>query len=370
MPKRRPFFRRRRLLVRPFQVRFVATSLAWFASMLLVMATVVFLPLILELRSDPSSHGTLEAANAILALHDVFWPWMGLLLLLFAVHITLLSHRVAGPLARFHAVFRAIQSGSVGERIRLRKHDYLHEEAAAFNAALDAIRRRHGELGERAEGVEAQLEKLRSSVGPEAEATRSQLTRVLGDVKQLRAEIERLQVESTTSPPYEPPTTTSSPPVNALPAGSGGSQRGFTLIEILLVCMIMATIAGIAIPAYAEAVNSARIAKAISDVRAHGHSIQFHYILTGALPATLAEAGVTVLNDPWGRPYQYLPFPAGNPKIAGSRKDHNLVPINSDFDLYSMGRDGASVPPLTAAPSRDDIVRANDGSFIGLASTF
>jgi general secretion pathway protein G len=43
------------------------------------------------------------------------------------------------------------------------------------------------------------------------------------------------------------------------------------------------------------------------------------------------------------------------------------VPINSDFDLYSVGRDGQSAPALTARVSHDDVVRANDGGFIGLA---
>jgi len=47
-----------------------------------------------------------------------------------------------------------------------------------------------------------------------------------------------------------------------------------------------------------------------------------------------------------------------------------MVPINSDFDLYSMGKDGRSVAPLTAKDSRDDIVRANDGGYVGLASEF
>jgi len=46
------------------------------------------------------------------------------------------------------------------------------------------------------------------------------------------------------------------------------------------------------------------------------------------------------------------------------------VPINSDFDLWSMGPDGKSVPPLTAKASRDDIVRANDGTFYGWASDY
>ena len=49
------------------------------------------------------------------------------------------------------------------------------------------------------------------------------------------------------------------------------------------------------------------------------------------------------------------------------RKDRFLVPINSCYDLYSMGKDGQSVPPLTAKASWDDIVRANDGAFVGLA---
>jgi general secretion pathway protein G len=52
------------------------------------------------------------------------------------------------------------------------------------------------------------------------------------------------------------------------------------------------------------------------------------------------------------------------------RKDRNLVPINSDYDLYSMGPDGESMPPLTAARSRDDIVRANNGGFVGTAEAY
>ena len=35
-----------------------------------------------------------------------------------------------------------------------------------------------------------------------------------------------------------------------------------------------------------------------------------------------------------------------------------------------MGKDGQSAPPLTAAKSRDDVIIANDGGFIGLASDY
>jgi general secretion pathway protein G len=53
-----------------------------------------------------------------------------------------------------------------------------------------------------------------------------------------------------------------------------------------------------------------------------------------------------------------------------ARKDRALVPINTRFDLYSLGKDGRSAAPLTAADSQDDIVRANDGAFIGLARDY
>ncbi len=60
----------------------------------------------------------------------------------------------------------------------------------------------------------------------------------------------------------------------------------------------------------------------------------------------------------------------GNASKGKPRKDRFLHPINSDYDLYSMGKDGESVEPLTAKKSHDDVIRANDGSFVGLAVEF
>jgi len=44
--------------------------------------------------------------------------------------------------------------------------------------------------------------------------------------------------------------------------------------------------------------------------------------------------------------------------------------LNSDFDLYSMGADEATKKPLTPPVSWDDIVRANNGEYIGLGSKY
>jgi general secretion pathway protein G len=85
------------------------------------------------------------------------------------------------------------------------------------------------------------------------------------------------------------------------------------------------------------------------------------------LPRTLAEAGIATV-DPWGRPYVYLR--AADASRSQLRKDGELVPLNSDFDLYSLGPDGVSALALPAAPSRDDVVRAANGAFIGVAANY
>ncbi|GAB1722334.1 MAG: hypothetical protein NTNFB01_12300 [Nitrospira sp.] len=66
--------------------------------------------------------------------------------------------------------------------------------------------------------------------------------------------------------------------------------------------------------------------------------------------------------------YAAAPLSTGRP--TQPRKDRFLHPINSDYDLYSVGKDGETVIPLTARPSHDDVIRANDGSFVGLAVEF
>ena len=90
----------------------------------------------------------------------------------------------------------------------------------------------------------------------------------------------------------------------------------------------------------------------------------------GGLPDSLDELGGRAPSlDPFANPYQYLT--PGEPGWQGKfRKDRFLVPLNTDFDLYSMGPDGESRAPLRAKASRDDIVRANNGGYVGKASEF
>jgi len=146
-------------------------------------------------------------------------------------------------------------------------------------------------------------------------------------------------------------------------------HRGFTLLEILVVVIIIGILSGIAYPAYTSYQNKANIERACVDIFNISQTISQFFSDHNQYPATLADVGYAAFLDPWGHPYQYLNIQTAKGK-GQMRKDRFLVPINTDYDLYSMGADGQSVPPLTAQVSRDDVIRANNGAYIGLASDY
>ena len=150
-----------------------------------------------------------------------------------------------------------------------------------------------------------------------------------------------------------------------------GDCRGFTLIELVMVMAIISTLAAIGIPLYNDVTERARVIKAVADIRILEGEIAVFEATYERLPTDLAEIGRGILLDPWGTPYQYLNFSTlGNNAQGQMRKDQFLVPLNSTYDLYANGKDGDTQPPLTAMVSHDDVVRANDGGFLGLASDY
>ena len=144
--------------------------------------------------------------------------------------------------------------------------------------------------------------------------------------------------------------------------------RGFTLLELMITIAISGTLAGIAIPIYTSQINKVRIFKAISDIKLIEDEIEAYRTGNGNIPASLDDIGRTSLTDPWGNPYQYANHALIPP--GKRRKFHGTVPINLEYDLFSMGPDGVFKPPLTALQSRDDIVRADDGRYVGPACEY
>jgi general secretion pathway protein G len=145
--------------------------------------------------------------------------------------------------------------------------------------------------------------------------------------------------------------------------------RAFSLVETLIVCALISTLASIAAGIYVNALKTARVTRAIGDLHALDADINAFRLRNNRYPTTLTEARPLVPNDPWRRPYVYTDLSQRGSR-GRARKDGRLNPINADFDLYSLGADGVTATPLTSPMSKDDVIRARDGAFLGLAADF
>jgi general secretion pathway protein G len=146
-------------------------------------------------------------------------------------------------------------------------------------------------------------------------------------------------------------------------------EHGLTLIELLIVIALIGIIAAIAAPLFFQQLDRMKVRRAVADLVSIEFEIHRYEDKNDELPDSLEDLDPRFRFDPWGHEYVYFRF--GEPGWRGrARKDRFLVPINSTFDLYSVGRDGESRPPLQNPRSFDDVIRANDGAFYGLGRDF
>lgn len=154
-------------------------------------------------------------------------------------------------------------------------------------------------------------------------------------------------------------------------ASLASSVTGFTLLELAVVLAIAGVMVAIFVPMLERYIARSRVVNATVEIVEMSKAIRDFEKKNGYLPASLGavDAKYTDKTDPWGYKYEYFNLRTSNGN-GQARKDKKLAPLNSDFDLYSVGSDGLTASSLGNNRSRDDVVRARDGGFIGLAEEF
>jgi general secretion pathway protein G len=147
-------------------------------------------------------------------------------------------------------------------------------------------------------------------------------------------------------------------------------MKGLTLIELLVALTIAGILATFGAPLIMGGIDCknqkigwitrAKVNAAIGDIGAVHLTMQRHLLNYGTFE------GVELGNDRWGNPYVFLDHSTVNGE-GPKRKYKSAVPVNSRYDLYSLGPDGKTSTPMTSEPGADDIVLANDGQYIGVA---
>ena len=142
-------------------------------------------------------------------------------------------------------------------------------------------------------------------------------------------------------------------------------SRGVSVVELTIAIAVVALVASVAVPTVDAYLDRGKAAHAIGDIGTISVQLYRWQSNSRKFPQSLAEAGLSGFVDPWGNPYKYVNVATAKPGAV--RRDRNGTPLNSDFDLYSMGPDGRTETRLNEGKARDDIVRANNGQFVGAA---
>ena len=148
--------------------------------------------------------------------------------------------------------------------------------------------------------------------------------------------------------------------------------RGMTFLEVSVAAAGVMTMFAIAVPSLEVAREDMRVHEAVTDITVIQFAVTKYELRYGTIPADTAALNLAedVATDPWGHPYVYLNYATPDPADADPRKDQFLKPINTAYDVYRTGPDGLTHRNLSNTRARDDIVRAVDGGYIGVAEDF
>jgi len=123
-----------------FQAKYILLTILLLLTYTFIFVVIIFAPYMLTLYFDYPLAEKADAARVILLLHDTIWPWIGGVILFFAIISIFISHKVAGPLFRLKKALTQVTEGDLSVVIKLRKWDDLKDLADHVNILIEELR--------------------------------------------------------------------------------------------------------------------------------------------------------------------------------------------------------------------------------------
>ncbi len=118
-----------------------------------------------------------------------------------------------------------------------------------------------------------------------------------------------------------------------------GNQRGFTLIELMIVVAIIGILVAIAFPLYANIQARARVAKAQADTRTIAGAVVVYAAHVGVMPGAITDLTSSVSN---------------NMGVYAGPFLQNTIPAPQTWDAYSLNTNADGTFTVSTSSSTDN----------------
>lgn len=199
--------RRHRVIIdRERQVKLMLTTLIYILVTILVVATAVFFPSMIDLSgefsgaADYQMEAKISAGSEFATLHHRFWPAVLLVVILLGLHSLVVLHRVFGPLYRLRMFLEQVGGGDLSSKLAFRKDDFLIREQHTVNKMLEALNDKFGRVKTSHASLDQSIGALLDAAGA-GEVEASVLSAKIKEIGERQAELSQALKAIKTSAP-------------------------------------------------------------------------------------------------------------------------------------------------------------------------
>lgn len=186
--------RKKRLIDKKTQFKLISIIIAYIITYFLILALLVFLPLIYSLIMETSLVKRYQIANAFVTLHTYLWPALFIVLILVCFHSIRFTHRIVGPVYKLKDLLRHLRKDDLSIKMTLRKHDFFRELEEEVNSTIGHLKENIAFIRLQTEELNEALSRLKGSLGVDVKKETGMELKRIGEIESsLKVFLDRFQ---------------------------------------------------------------------------------------------------------------------------------------------------------------------------------